>query len=82
VTLLPPRLLEAAPRIVDMTAEAQREWEEAEMARPVSLDACQIDPAPFQLVERTSLLKVRLFRFLLFSAASQRHSRNVESKRV
>ena len=28
------------------------------LQRPVDYSNCQIDPAPFQLVERTSLLKV------------------------
>jgi hypothetical protein len=29
------------------------------MARPVDFSAIRIDPAPFQLVEKTSILKVR-----------------------
>ena len=41
-----------------MTPEEQNEWEEIEMQKPVDLSKCRIDPAPFQLVERTSLLKV------------------------
>lgn len=41
-----------------MSPEDQREWEEGEMEQRVNFDKCHIDPAPFQLVERTSLLKV------------------------
>ena len=41
-----------------MTPEEQKEWEESEMQKPIDLSQCQVDPAPFQLVERTSLLKV------------------------
>lgn len=41
-----------------MSPEDQREWEEVEMEQQVDFDRCHIDPAPFQLVERTSLLKV------------------------
>lgn len=41
-----------------MSPEDQREWEEGEMEQCVVFNKCRIDPAPFQLVERTSLLKV------------------------
>lgn len=41
-----------------MSPEDQRKWEEEEMKQPVDFSLCHIDPAPFQLVERTSLLKV------------------------
>lgn len=40
-----------------MSPEDQKIWEEEQMALPINI-TCQIDPAPFQLVERTSLLKV------------------------
>lgn len=40
-----------------MSPEDQKTWEEEQMALPVNF-TCHIDPAPFQLVERTSLLKV------------------------
>ncbi len=33
-------------------------WEAQEMARPVDFSVIRIDPAPFQLVEKTSILKV------------------------
>ena len=52
-------------RIIDMSPEEQRQWEESEMCKPVTLESCQIDPAPFQLVERTSLLKVHSMFSLL-----------------
>ena len=44
---------------MDMTLEEQQEWEEREMANQVDFLNCHIDPAPFQLVEKSSLLKVR-----------------------
>ena len=50
---------------VDMTLQEQREWERSEMDLPVDFNTCHIDPAPFQLVEKTSLLKVHsLFSML------------------
>lgn len=36
------------------------EWEEMQLDEQVNFNNCKIDPAPFQLVERTSLHKVRL----------------------
>jgi len=48
-----------------MSPQDQKAWEEEEMESAVDLSACQLDPAPFQLVERTSLLKVHsLFSML------------------
>ncbi|XP_056641696.1 chloride channel protein 2-like isoform X2 [Diorhabda sublineata] len=44
-------------RVCDMSPEDQKKWEEEQMSLPVEF-ICHIDPAPFQLVERTSLLKV------------------------
>lgn len=41
-----------------MSPEDQRIWEEEQMKLHVDFSMCHIDPAPFQLVERTSLLKV------------------------
>lgn len=52
-------------RVIDMSPEDQKQWEEAELRKPVEFEKCPIDPAPFQLVERTSLLKVHsLFSML------------------
>ena len=49
----------------DLTLEEQREWERAEMEKPVDFSELHIDPAPFQLVEKSSLLKVHsLFSML------------------
>ena len=42
----------------DLTVEEQREWEAQEMEQPVNFATVRIDPAPFQLVEKTSILKV------------------------
>ena len=53
-------------RLPEMSPEERKEWEENEMSKCVNLQAsCQIDPAPFQLVERTSLLKVHSMFSLL-----------------
>ena len=49
----------------DMSPDEQREWEDEEMARPVIFSHLKIDPAPFQLPEKSSLLKVHsLFSML------------------
>lgn len=45
-------------RVCDMSPEDQRKWEEEQMQLPVDFPICHIDPSPFQLVEKTSLLKV------------------------
>ncbi|XP_064090567.1 chloride channel protein 2-like isoform X2 [Macrobrachium nipponense] len=45
-------------RMIEMTLEEQKRWEEEELNREVDFGQCHIDPAPFQLVERTSLAKV------------------------
>ncbi|XP_050434534.1 chloride channel protein 2 isoform X2 [Adelges cooleyi] len=45
-------------RVIDMSPEEQYEWEQKEMNKILDFGSCHIDPAPFQLVERTSLLKV------------------------
>uniref|UniRef100_A0A674F435 Chloride channel, voltage-sensitive 1a n=1 Tax=Salmo trutta TaxID=8032 RepID=A0A674F435_SALTR len=47
-----------------------KEWEEAEMDKPMEIDQIRIDPSPFQLVERTSLHKTHtLFSLLGLSHA-------------
>lgn len=48
-----------------MTAEERESWEELELSKPIDLTGVHIDPAPFQLVERTSLLKVHSIFSLL-----------------
>ncbi|XP_003400562.1 chloride channel protein 2 isoform X1 [Bombus affinis] len=57
-------------RVIDMSAEDQKRWEESEMMLEVDFSRCHIDPAPFQLVERTSLLKVHS----LFSMVGVNHA--------
>lgn len=59
-------------RVCDMSPEEQKAWEKEEMAKPVDLEASnvRIDPSPFQLVERTSLLKVHY----LFSMTGINHA--------
>merc|ERR1719167_248330 len=52
-------------RRADLTLEEQRDWEKKEMEKPVNFTELHIDPAPFQLVEKSSLLKVHsLFSML------------------
>ncbi|XP_063116564.1 chloride channel protein 2 isoform X5 [Cavia porcellus] len=41
------------------------EWEEQQLNEPVNFSDCKIDPAPFQLVERTSLHKTHTIFSLL-----------------
>lgn len=43
-----------------MSPEDQKLWETEEMNKPIDLNVAivKIDPSPFQLVEKTSLLKV------------------------
>lgn len=53
-----------------MSPEEQAKWEDEQMQLPVDFTNCQIDPAPFQLVERTSLLKVHS----LFSMVGVNHA--------
>jgi len=48
-----------------MSPEEKEAWEEKEMLKKVDFKKCLIDPAPFQLVERTSLLKVHSIFSLL-----------------
>lgn len=53
-----------------MSPEDQKQWEEEEMNKDVNFEKCHIDPAPFQLVEKTSLLKVHS----LFSMVGVNHA--------
>lgn len=59
-------------RVIDMSNEDQKAWEMEEMQRPIDLEqsGVHIDAAPFQLVERTSLLKVHS----LFSMVGINHA--------
>ncbi|GIY98459.1 chloride channel protein 2 [Caerostris extrusa] len=54
------------PRIlVDMSPEELLAWEEDQLNALVDFGKCHVDPAPFQLVERTTLIKVHsLFSML------------------
>uniref|UniRef100_A0A2K6G0L4 Chloride channel protein 2 n=1 Tax=Propithecus coquereli TaxID=379532 RepID=A0A2K6G0L4_PROCO len=54
ISLAPPSLF---PQIL--------EWEEQQLDEPVNFSDCKIDPAPFQLVERTSLHKTHTIFSLL-----------------
>lgn len=59
-------------RVCDMSIEDQKAWEIEEMSKPVDISevGVHIDPAPFQLVERTSILKVHS----LFSMVGINHA--------
>ncbi|PSN46228.1 Chloride channel protein 2 [Blattella germanica] len=65
-------LADAPPTPVSPRAykKVQLQWEEEEMNKGVTFDKCHIDPAPFQLVEKTSLLKVHS----LFSMVGVNHA--------
>lgn len=49
----------------DMTMREIAEWEELQLDEQVNFNNCKIDPAPFQLVERTSLHKTHTIFSLL-----------------
>nr|XP_057936023.1 chloride channel protein 2c isoform X1 [Doryrhamphus excisus] len=49
----------------DMTLREIAEWEEMQLDEQVNFNNCKIDPAPFQLVERTSLHKTHTIFSLL-----------------
>uniref|UniRef100_A0A8C1FLR0 Chloride channel protein 2 n=1 Tax=Cyprinus carpio carpio TaxID=630221 RepID=A0A8C1FLR0_CYPCA len=49
----------------DMTLGEIEEWEEQQLDEQVNFNSCKIDPAPFQLVERTSLHKTHTIFSLL-----------------
>ncbi|XP_056598784.1 chloride channel protein 2a isoform X3 [Triplophysa dalaica] len=49
----------------DMSAAEIAEWEEQQLDEAVNFNNCKIDPAPFQLVERTSLHKTHTIFSLL-----------------
>ena len=57
-------------RVVDMTPEEQEQWEKEQLNAYVDISNCQIDEAPFQLVEQTSLYRVHT----LFSMLGLNHA--------
>ncbi|XP_028130029.2 chloride channel protein 2 isoform X2 [Diabrotica virgifera virgifera] len=57
-------------RVCDLPDHEQQAWEVDQLKQQVDFTNCRIDPAPFQLVERTSLLKVHsLFSLLAINFA-------------
>ncbi|XP_056246701.1 chloride channel protein 2a isoform X6 [Seriola aureovittata] len=59
-------LLEDSTEVEDcMTPSEIAEWEEKQLDEPVDFKNCKIDPAPFQLVEQTSLHKTHTIFSLL-----------------
>lgn len=57
-------------RVVDMTPEEQEQWEKEQLNAYIDWSKCQIDEAPFQLVEQTSLYRVHT----LFSMLGLNHA--------
>ncbi|XP_078615741.1 chloride channel protein 2-like isoform X3 [Branchiostoma floridae x Branchiostoma japonicum] len=57
--------IEEIAEIGDLTPEQLTAWEEEQLQDRINFDAVTIDPAPFQLVERTSLHKVHSLFSLL-----------------
>lgn len=57
-------------RVVDMTPEEQEQWEKEQLSANIDISVCQIDEAPFQLVEQTSLYRVHT----LFSMLGLNHA--------
>ncbi|XP_013929131.1 PREDICTED: chloride channel protein 2-like [Thamnophis sirtalis] len=51
--------------VSEMTPSEVMEWEERQLDQLVNFNNCKIDPAPFQLVERTSLHKTHTIFSLL-----------------
>ncbi|KAL5015353.1 hypothetical protein ScPMuIL_009623 [Solemya velum] len=45
-------------KVKNLSPDQLEAWEESQLEQPIEWEGCQIDPAPFQLVERTSLHKV------------------------
>ncbi|XP_060599935.1 chloride channel protein 2-like isoform X1 [Ruditapes philippinarum] len=64
---LPPEpvKVKALPLDQDARAKSQEAWEQNQLMKIIDWEGCQIDPAPFQLVERTSLHKVHSLFSLL-----------------
>ncbi|CAG0916082.1 unnamed protein product [Notodromas monacha] len=69
-TWTPKRVQLPLERVIDLPPEEQRRWEERELALSVDFSLVSVDPAPFQLVEKTTLLKVHsLFSLLSLKLA-------------
>ncbi|XP_052225774.1 chloride channel protein-like isoform X1 [Dreissena polymorpha] len=59
--MLPPEPV----KVKTLSEDKKEAWEEDQLAKTIEWEGCQIDPAPFQLVERTSLHKVHSLFSLL-----------------
>lgn len=57
-------------RVVDMTSEEQEQWEAEQLNALIDISRCQVDEAPFQLVQQTSLYRVHT----LFSMLGLNHA--------
>lgn len=57
-------------RVIDMTPEEQAQWEKEQLNAYIDVSKCQVDEAPFQLVEQTSLYRVHT----LFSMLGLNHA--------
>ncbi|KAL1501250.1 hypothetical protein ABEB36_006609 [Hypothenemus hampei] len=57
-------------RICDLPIEEQQAWENEQLKHQVDFISCQLDPAPFQIMERTSLIKIHsIFSMMYLSVA-------------
>jgi len=57
-------------RVIDMSPEEQKVWEEDAMDEPVDFERCIVDAAPFQLVATSPLVKVHsIFNLLEIRSA-------------
>ncbi len=65
VTYLSTFVFQPRERVIDMSIEDQKAWEEEQMNHRVDFSRCHIDAAPFQLVAKTTLLKVHSLFSLL-----------------
>ncbi|XP_052225783.1 chloride channel protein 2-like isoform X2 [Dreissena polymorpha] len=59
--MLPPEPV----KVKTLSEDKKEAWEQDQLAKTIEWEGCQIDPAPFQLVERTSLHKVHSLFSLL-----------------
>lgn len=65
MTVQSDNVIQPRERVIDMSPEEQLAWEDEQLNSVVDFKECLIDAAPFQLVERTTLLKVHsLFSML------------------
>ena len=57
-------------RVIDMSPEEQKEWEEKQLDCMIDLNSCHIDPAPFQLVSVNSLKSLSIISSHIYILSS------------